>query len=278
MKASVDVTNRIRRDYNFHWCNVIYLCWNTVVYDPYFSGSITVDYNRAPVITEYNPSNDIIDLQPGNCANFSVTAKDDDGTVPVYYWYLDGALVATGTNWQYCPGSSEGGSHLVKAVASDGKDSDEQIWTVNLPCLAIPGDVNASGTIALGDVINLVNYYFDKDGPGCLGSDPGNCWAPNPICRGDVNNSGTITLGDVINLVNYYFDKDGPGCLGSDPGNCWTPNPICRGDVNNSGTISLGDVINLVNYYFDKDGPGCLGADPGNCWTPISSGACCMAP
>ncbi|OGC90070.1 MAG: hypothetical protein A2142_02495 [candidate division Zixibacteria bacterium RBG_16_48_11] len=91
------------------------------------------------------------------------------------------------------------------------------------PCTAIPGDVNTSGGITLGDIVNLVDYIFDKDKLPCLGLDPGNCWEFDPICRGDVNNSGTVTLGDVVNLVNYVFDKDKLPCLGLDPGNCWTP-------------------------------------------------------
>jgi len=95
--------------------------------------------------------------------------------------------------------------------------------TWNLGCLAIPGDVNSTGDITLGDIIHLVNYVFDKDKLPCLGSEPGNCWTPSPFCRGDVNQTGTITLGDIIHLVNYIFDKDRLPCLGSDPENCWTP-------------------------------------------------------
>ena|GEM_PF-6463748 len=96
------------------------------------------------------------------------------------------------------------------------------------PCAIVPGEVNGTPPIALPDVINLVNYVFDKDrlAAGCLGSDPGNCWTFAPLCRGDVNGSGgSPNLQDVIYLVNFVFDKDRPAtsCLGSSPGNCWTP-------------------------------------------------------
>ena len=91
------------------------------------------------------------------------------------------------------------------------------------PCSSIPGDVNSTGDITLGDIIHVVNYIFDKDKLPCLGIDPGNCWTPDPFCRGDVNISGAISLGDIIHLVNYIFDKDRLPCLGSNPGNCWTP-------------------------------------------------------
>jgi len=68
-------------------------------------------------------------------------------------------------------------------------------------CLAVPGDVNASGGIPnLQDVIYLVNFVFDKSRvtPPCSGTDPVNCWPFDPICRGDVNGSGgTPNLQDV---------------------------------------------------------------------------------
>jgi hypothetical protein len=94
-------------------------------------------------------------------------------------------------------------------------------------CIAKPGDVDGTPPISLPDVIHLVNYVFDKDRPAtsCLGSEPGNCWTPNPLCQGEVNGTPPIGLPDVIHLVNYVFDKDRPAtsCLGSSPGNCWTP-------------------------------------------------------
>jgi len=94
------------------------------------------------------------------------------------------------------------------------------------PCSAIPGDVNESGLVTLTDIVHLVNFIFDKDRPPCQGIDPGNCWAPQPVCRADVNGSGSSNLGDIIHLVNFIFDKDRPPCLGINPGNCWTPVPI----------------------------------------------------
>jgi hypothetical protein len=90
-------------------------------------------------------------------------------------------------------------------------------------CSAVPGNVNGAGGITLADIVHLLNYVFDRDNPPCLGTDPGNCWTPNPLCRGDVNNSMDITLGDIIHLLNYVFDRDNPPCFGPDPGNCWAP-------------------------------------------------------
>jgi hypothetical protein len=94
-------------------------------------------------------------------------------------------------------------------------------------CSDYAGDPDQDNNATLADVIYLVNYAFDKDRPAtsCLGSDPGNCWTPAPLCQGEVNGTPPISLPDIIHLVNYVFDKDrqSTGCLGSDPGNCWTP-------------------------------------------------------
>src|SRR5574341_258734 len=115
------------------------------------------------------------------------------------------------------------GNVYVAGSSWDAASGLDYIVVKYSPCSAIPGDVNSSGLITLGDIIHLVNYIFDKDKLPCLGIDPGNCWTPLPTCRGDVNASGNLNLGDIIHLVNFIFDKDRYPCLGTDPGNCWTP-------------------------------------------------------
>ena len=115
------------------------------------------------------------------------------------------------------------------ALVSDDIDGEPRdatypdIGADEFTCVSMPGDLNNSGTISLGDVVHLLNYLFDRNKPPCVGTDPGNCWSFVPSCRGDVNRSGTLTLGDVIHILNYLFDRDRPPCVGIDPGNCWTP-------------------------------------------------------
>lgn len=144
MRAHVSVGDTIYYDDNWHWCNIVQVCWTYHYYTPGYNGSITVDYNRPPKITEYNPSNDIIYLTAGNCVNFNVTAEDDDGTTPEYSWYLDNSNKATGATWRYCPSFDDGGNHSVKVVASDGDDSDEQIWTVIVTVPSVEITINSS--------------------------------------------------------------------------------------------------------------------------------------
>ncbi|OGC85619.1 MAG: hypothetical protein A2142_02030 [candidate division Zixibacteria bacterium RBG_16_48_11] len=94
--------------------------------------------------------------------------------------------------------------------------SDTMIGTIvvaTTPCLAKPGDANASDTYTLADAIAIVNYVFTK--PGCLPLPT--CWLNGLLCRGDWNGSGTVTLGDAIRAVNFIFNK---------PGGPWNAIPI----------------------------------------------------
>jgi len=120
------------------------------------------------------------------------------------------------------------GQSIIGLSQMDSLEMQMGFWS-RFACLAIPGDVDGTPPVSLPDVIYLVNYVFDKDRPatGCLGSDPGNCWTPRPLCRGEVNGTPPVSLPDVIHLVNYVFDKGrvSPPCKGTDAENCWIPVP-----------------------------------------------------
>jgi hypothetical protein len=145
---------------------------------------------------------------------------------PNYFldWFsINGGGDSYGSSTNYQIGYSVG-----QSVAGEGSSASYDLgigfwYGAYALCTAIPGDVNGTSTITIGDIVHLVNYIFDKDRLPCLGSAPGNCWTPDPFCRGDVNQSATITIGDILHLVNYIFDKDRLPCLGASPGNCWTP-------------------------------------------------------
>jgi hypothetical protein len=86
-------------------------------------------------------------------------------------------------------------------------------------CVAKPGDANASNTYSLGDVIQTVNYIFNK--PGCTPQPI--CWLSGLLCRGDWNGSNTVTLGDVIQAVNFIFNKPGGPWGAKCVGTCCVP-------------------------------------------------------
>ena len=186
-------------------------------------------------LTVVDPNNDSIGVSFNTISEASYSVSNDSVHIPaplagIYNIKVKLDPLDSSGDTTYTLTVKMGGSASV-ALASNERvpgPGETQIFTItsnpaNPNCFSIPGDVNASGGITIGDIIHLVNYIFDKDKLPCLGSDPGNCWNPNLSCRGDANQSGTITIGDIVHLVNFIFDKDRLPCLGSDPGNCWTP-------------------------------------------------------
>ena len=88
-----------------------------------------------------------------------------------------------------------------------------------VPCVAKPGDANASGEYSLADAISIVNYVFNKD--GCVVKPM--CWLSDLLCRGDWDGGGTVTLGDVIRAVNFIFNKPGGPWNALPVGGCCLP-------------------------------------------------------
>jgi len=160
-------------------------------------------------------------LQIAQDSNFSVVETTIAGLSTTSYQVDTLHLLSHGTHYWRVKGFTSGG------------DSSLYSRPFSLTIYAcsgteLPGDVDANGSVALPDVIYLVNFVLDKSrlSPPCNGTDPNTCWPFTPLCRGDVNGSGgTPNLQDVIYLVNYVFDKSrlSPPCNGTDPGNCWTP-------------------------------------------------------
>jgi bacillopeptidase F len=63
------------------------------------------------------------------------------------------------------------------------------------------GDANGDGTIDIGDVVFLVDYFF-VDGP-----------SPSPLLAGDADCDGVVNIGDAVYLLNYLFiDGPAPPC------------------------------------------------------------------
>ncbi len=74
------------------------------------------------------------------------------------------------------------------------KKSDDFLHRENPYTNYIPGDVNNSGIVDIGDAVYLINYVF-KGGP-----------EPEPyMCVGDVTADGSVNVGDAVYLYNYVF-------------------------------------------------------------------------
>ena len=96
--------------------------------------------NRPPFVTSSAPSATIT-LQPGGAQIFEVLASDPEGGALTYAWFVDGAAHA-GSSAQLNLSFSAVGAHTVKVQVSDGTNTNETSWTVNVagvPTTTPPG-------------------------------------------------------------------------------------------------------------------------------------------
>jgi len=135
--------------------------------------------------------------------SFTISATDPDSTIPSF---TSGPLPANADLHDSGNGtclftltadSSQADSvYQVILIATDGILADS--FTVTIEVIAfIRGDADFDGSLTLGDVIHLANYFL-KGGP-----------PPYPMEAGDADGDGYVNLGDVIYLANYIL-KGGP--------------------------------------------------------------------
>jgi hypothetical protein len=97
------------------------------------------------------------------------------------------------------------GRYYWKVKAKDNRGgerwSDETrcVIVINFPHLTI-GDLDADGSVDIGDVIFALNYLY-RLGP-----------VPKPLEAGDCNCDAVVDLGDVVYLINYLFRQGPPPC------------------------------------------------------------------
>jgi hypothetical protein len=113
-----------------------------VVSDGTLSASATwlvsvADVNRPPVIEGYSPEDRQV-LGTREAARFDVRASDPDGSPLSYAWRLDGEPTgASDRSFDYVAPAAPG-VHTVRVEVSDGQDSVNRTWTVEVFRPAVP--------------------------------------------------------------------------------------------------------------------------------------------
>jgi hypothetical protein len=119
-----------------------------------FSLTITEE-NRAPDITSYSPSSLSLTGNSSSSLRFNVTSYDADGTIPDVYWYMDNTFVEfdSGTSSEslnqdltYTFSCGFSGTHVIKAVVTDGLLNDSVSWNVSVSYTACPAGTSGSTT------------------------------------------------------------------------------------------------------------------------------------
>ncbi|MDD5331445.1 MAG: hypothetical protein PHE43_01305 [Candidatus Nanoarchaeia archaeon] len=86
--------------------------------------------NMPPVISSYNPSQSIIELNVGESQLFTVSASDKNNNTLEYKWYIDDIALADQDAANYNYEAGEIGTYSIKVSVSDGSYSDTQKWDV----------------------------------------------------------------------------------------------------------------------------------------------------
>jgi uncharacterized protein (DUF2141 family) len=183
-----------------------------------------LDFNTPPIITDFSvyPTT----LQPGQRANVSVEAIDDDNDVLTYQYSVNGGyIIGSGANVQW-EAPLTPGDYNIKVTVDDGNggsDANERTVTVQASQTKITGTAKfAPGTS--GDLSNAkVSIYKSID----------DWFANNPVKWTAVSGAG--------NSVTYIINNVTPGTYFID---LWKDN-------DNDSNWSTGDFVGL---YADNNG------------------------
>lgn len=96
--------------------------------------NLTVEnVNRAPVISNFTPTDSTITMNEGESKTFSIiNASDPDGTTPAITWYLNDEEKSSGSSYTFYSNYDSAGVYIVKAVVSDGEKSISRVWSLTV--------------------------------------------------------------------------------------------------------------------------------------------------
>ncbi len=120
--------------------------------------------NSAPNITAYYPASQTIATNEGNHQVFNITKHDADGNDISVKWYKNGLVVGSNSAYNFTTDLTSAGTHIVKAVISDGKLTSEKTWAL------IVNNVNRNPTMP--QIADQVAYIGQKFSLGIYAADP----------------------------------------------------------------------------------------------------------
>ncbi|MDI6916697.1 MAG: PQQ-binding-like beta-propeller repeat protein [Thermoplasmatales archaeon] len=95
--------------------------------------------NRAPVISNFTPTDTAITMNEGESKTFSIiNASDPDGTAPAVTWYRyltgesKGDQKGSGASYTFYSDYNSAGTYIVEAVVSDGEKSISRVWVLTV--------------------------------------------------------------------------------------------------------------------------------------------------
>lgn len=125
--------------------------------------------NFPPVIEATSPPGEYAVMALGSSLRFEVTARDPEGVALTYSFLVDGGFAGNASWYTYYPTSE--GTHYVRVIVSDGKNTIEHSWRlvvtreIDLPPViesVLPQESNV--TLYLGNSVEFVVTASDPEG------------------------------------------------------------------------------------------------------------------
>ncbi len=139
-----------------------------------FVWNLTVlDVNQIPEIQKFMPNITNVSINEGEKLPLSINVTDIDGTVPLYQWYLNGAVIVNETlsSYDFITDYDMEGIYTIAVNVTDGADDtlvDSVVWTITVlnsdrpPIVSIFG--NDTVVIYEGNWVNFFVNATDPDG------------------------------------------------------------------------------------------------------------------
>jgi hypothetical protein len=87
--------------------------------------------NDPPQITSFLPLTSTVNLEPGSCITFSLTATDEDEEPLSFFWELDNTTVSRENTFTYCTTPENKENSNLSAFVSDGQLWNLKSWQIN---------------------------------------------------------------------------------------------------------------------------------------------------
>ncbi len=120
-----------------------------------------------PVIIDFEPQSEVIDLAHGVEQTFHIEAVDPDEASVSYQWFLDTQRVSTNDTWTYRPDPDAIGSYTVRVEVGNLSDaSTEHSWRVTVRRPAPPPVLVVSPALDALTMTACSAHTFSVDNPG----------------------------------------------------------------------------------------------------------------
>jgi hypothetical protein len=144
-------------------------------FSEWYSSTTTVIENSPPSNIIQNPTETEITITETETKEFNVSANDIDGDPLSYRWTLDGRIVLLDEGiessiYRFKTNYDSEGEYLLRLVITDGDDSDEITWTVDvekmnrLPEIAVVEPEGRSASIKENENLKFAITKSDSDG------------------------------------------------------------------------------------------------------------------